>query len=485
MKKNKSQFYQLLISLICLFLIGITFSSCEAEKDVAKDNKIIVKKCSMKDFKLRSDIKLNEAANYLNRLQAESLQQNANSKLVYDENSGLFYDDEKGIYISKDGKESYTFPIIQSDSTVKIKNITFNKNTSNAYDVYIVNYDYTKEDLSNYTKEELNQREIKYQALLKNGVEYPVEAQSFVCIDITIVITWIEEHPNEPADLECTDIITSHECVFNSGGISSGNNGTGSENGSGSSQDNSITTTPIDDGLLVLPPTSKSPCRDLADLSKPNSGDMKPEINWLKTKLDETKEFGVEVEKSPNPNPDGTYNYPKTEKESDESNHVELSFGEYVIGAAHCHPSNITYAIPSFGDLKWLKDCVSHVPPFRQKDVFTMIVCKDAAGIINTYAIKITNLLAFTTKVNDIWNSPKYSGKSEKQKIEAILNKQAKKYKSTNNQTPLLEKTFLEEFSEFGIDILKATDDNLDNWETLKLDSSQPSGVKSVPCTNN
>ena len=84
-------------------------------------------------------------------------------------------------------------------------------------------------------------------------MEYPVETQSFVCIDITIVITWIEEHINEPADLECTEIITSHECVFNSGGISGGNNGTGSENGGGSS--NGSTTNPENQDSTILTAT--------------------------------------------------------------------------------------------------------------------------------------------------------------------------------------------------------------------------------------
>ena len=251
-------------------------------------------------------------------------------------------------------------------------------------------------------------------------------------------------------------------------------------NGGSSGNSNDIGEVSLDP---VLPTISKKPCKDLADLSKPNSGDIKPELDWLKTKLNETKEFGVEFEKKLNYN--GDIVYPKTEKESDESNHVELSYGGNVIGAAHSHPANITFAIPSYGDLKWLEILLSNTPPFRQKDVFTMIVCKDKAGTISTYAIKITSFSEFTAKINEIWDSSKYSGKSKEQKLDAINDLQKIECSKTNGQYDQLEKSFLEMYAGFGFDILKATDDNLDNWETLKLDNTQPSGVKSIPCTNN
>lgn len=488
---KKTKFYQLFISLLCLFLMGITFSSCEVEKDFAIDNKIIVKKCSMKDIKLSSDMKLNHAVNYLKSLQTKSLLENPNARFSYDEELGIYYDDEKGVYMSKDGKESYTFPVIQTEDTEKIKNIVFNKNSNNEYDIYITKYDFTKEDMANYTKEALAQREIKYQALLKNGVKYTIEAQWILCFYTEALIAIPIDNGELTGNFgyELTWVTISSACFSsvdtgNSGGASIGN-GNNNGNETNNSQGGTIITGAVVDNDAILPQLSEHPCKDMADLSKPNSGDIKPEIDWLKTKLDETKEFGVEVEKSPNPNSDGNYNYTKTEKESNENDHVELSFGGYVIGAAHSHPANLTYAIPSYGDLKWLEICISHVPSFRKQDVFTIIICKDAEGVVSTYAIKITNLLSFTTKINAIWNNSDYAGFSEKQKLDEIHKKQVKKYKNTNNQTNLLEKIFLEEFAGFGIDILKATNNNYDNWETLKLDSSQTSGVKSVTCSNN
>jgi hypothetical protein len=176
MKKAK-KIKLLLICLFNLLLIGNIFSGCESEKDFTKaieKNKLIVKHCSMKDVSLQSNLKLHKAIDKLKGLQTHLLesQLNASSKMVYDENSGLLYDDEKGIYVSKDGKESYNFPVIQADSNEKIENITFNKNNQNEYDVYLVKYDYTKEDLQIFSREELAQRDQEYFPLIKEGIVY-------------------------------------------------------------------------------------------------------------------------------------------------------------------------------------------------------------------------------------------------------------------------------------------------------------------------
>jgi hypothetical protein len=220
MKKNKAQFYKLQIGLLCMFLIGTTFISCEAEKDIiVSDGKMIVKQCSMKDANLQSNSKLKQAVNKLKSIQSSNnfhVKADVNSKLVYDEKLGLFYDDEKGIYVKKDGKESYNFPIIQTDDTEKIKNITFNKNAFNEYDIYLVKYDYTKEDTRNYSKEALAQREVKYQAILKNGVEYPIESQWYICVITTTTETWSEEH--EGFTYICVTVIVSTECESGGGG---------------------------------------------------------------------------------------------------------------------------------------------------------------------------------------------------------------------------------------------------------------------------
>ena len=238
MTKNNTQILRLLFSMFSLFLIGITFGSCQAEKDFKENSAkgFIIKRCSMKDVNLERNFKLNEAVNYVKRLQTKSLQENANARIVFDEKSGLYYDDEKGIYVSKDEKESYNFPIIQTDITEKVKNITFNKNANNEYDIYIVHYDFTKEDVKNYSKEALAEREIKYQALLKNGVEYPVEAQNIICVNAPTIQyeadgTYVTIDGND-YDVYCGFVTSTLECYYVGGG-GPPTNGTDPNNGNG------------------------------------------------------------------------------------------------------------------------------------------------------------------------------------------------------------------------------------------------------------
>lgn len=205
----------LLISIFSLLLIVNTFSSCEAEKDFTSNNKLVVKRCSMKDINLQGNTKLIEARSKLKNIQEKSLQRNLVSKLVYDENSGLLYDDEKGIYVSKDGKESYNFPVIQEDNE-KVINITFNKNKQNEYDVYLVKYDFTKEDVKNFSKEILAQRDQEYFSLLKDGIAYNEHARWMICVE-KITVTYVADgtYVTEDGldyDVYCPVITVSNEC---------------------------------------------------------------------------------------------------------------------------------------------------------------------------------------------------------------------------------------------------------------------------------
>jgi hypothetical protein len=178
MRKQRKQ-----ITIISLLFMVLLLMGCEAEKDVVQDDQMIVKRCSMNDFRLQSDEKLMKAVSKLNGFRPKRQQNGAMARMIYDEKTGLYYDDEKGIFVSKDGKESYTFPIFQVDPNEKIKNITFNKNESNGYDVYLVHYDFSKEEAEMYSKEVLSQRDVKYEVILKNDVAYSAERRWWICVD--------------------------------------------------------------------------------------------------------------------------------------------------------------------------------------------------------------------------------------------------------------------------------------------------------------
>lgn len=234
MRKNK-KLKLLLISFFSLLLIGNIFSSCESEKDFTKQTgkgKLVVKRCSMKDATLQSDLKLHHAVDKLKNLQTNLLlNASTSAKMIYEENSGLFYDDEKGIYVSKDGKESYTFPVIQIDSDEKVENITFNKNDNDEYDIYLVKYDFTKEDINNIPKEVLSQREVKLYTLVKDGIENSEEM--IMCYRVEVLV--FQEYPLDEGELtgnfgyEWEWVTLYQECIsyHGGGGIGGGSGGGG------------------------------------------------------------------------------------------------------------------------------------------------------------------------------------------------------------------------------------------------------------------
>lgn len=280
----------------------------------------------------------------------------------------------------------------------------------------------------------------------------------------------------------CTQCVTTTviflDCGGSGGGGSGGDNGDDGNYGGGGNADGNGEDFEFGP---ILPEVSAKPCKDLAAISKPDQADMVAHVVYLKAQLDQPVECAVEIEKRVHPTQDGAFLYPPTDKDGDSSTSVEISTGGSIIGAAHSHPVGV-YAIPSFGDLKWLLDCHQRVPNFRKKDVFTIIVCEDFAGVKSTYAIKISNLSDFMNKINTLWNDSELSQLGEKEKLKILNDRQGEECKKTNGQYGQLEKSFLQMYSGFGFDLLKATNNNLDNWVTLKLDSSAPTGVKSIPC---
>ncbi len=74
------------------------------------------------------------------------------------------------------------------------------------------------------------------------------------------------------------------------------------------------------------------------------------------------------------------------------------------------------------------------------------------------------------TEVNRELDSPKYAAfTNEEKKINKIHENQARKFVESNGQ---LEKSFLQQFGAFGIDIYKSDDENLINWNKLELESN-------------
>jgi hypothetical protein len=237
--------------------------------------------------------------------------------------------------------------------------------------------------------------------------------------------------------------------------------------------------TPNDEPVTNVEQDLPTPCLDLKNLIDYNfntTNSLKSSINWLEDKVNATvnnKEAGVEVKKMMNP--DETFRYEFTQVLSNEQFSVLLSIGSSYVGGLHSHPSD-GYAMFSFQDIRFLLNVYDEASSTRKGAVFNGLVCKDNAGNTNTYMLKIDNIDALRKQVDAVWNNSKYlKFQKEDLRIKAIHNNQARKYKNSNGN---LEKSFIEQFKDFGISLYKA-DAITNSFDKLTLNNSI---VTPTPC---
>jgi hypothetical protein len=142
---------------LCLILL---LSSCEKdlyENAISENHQIILKKISLRDSYLKSNLELFKCVDKLQNKKIDS-----QAKLISDNENGFYFDDQNGIYIENGKTKSYTFPIYRANSDDKIENLVFSLNKSGNYDAYTVKYDFSEEEFRYLTKQELKQKQVKY-----------------------------------------------------------------------------------------------------------------------------------------------------------------------------------------------------------------------------------------------------------------------------------------------------------------------------------
>jgi len=157
--------------------------------------------------------------------------------------------------------------------------------------------------------------------------------------------------------------------------------------------------------------------------------------------------------------------------------------GNFIIGSMHNH-SQDGEPIPSFGDLKWLRDCyVATERVERRPLIFSMVVCNNqTTHVTNIYALKINDFDALNTMVNSVWNNPKYARyATDEKKMKAIHKDEAKLYEANNYE---YQRVFLQKYgTTFGIDLFDGNT-SYTNWSKLSI--SNPTApnptVISTPC---
>jgi hypothetical protein len=196
MKNN----FKLLTKLFSLILMLSLFG---CEKDLYDDALTPKKELSVKHVSLK-DLSRTENTDLFKKVDQVNLKRkNALGKIVYDSINHFYFDDENGKIIeTADGYKSYTFPIIREVNDGKIENLLFSKNQNGSYDTYTVKYDFTEEELKNFSQEQIDQQAVTYQRF----------GDDIVCIDS---MSWVS-YPIDNGDLTGNFGYTGHWVVTSS-----------------------------------------------------------------------------------------------------------------------------------------------------------------------------------------------------------------------------------------------------------------------------
>jgi hypothetical protein len=455
-----------------------------------------------------------------------------------EENTNYVINVDEIIEIIKDGKTTLTFSLSRNIEYTMVENLVVLIDENGNVSGKIIEYNLTEEDKINI---ELNNpilldNKVEYKSftnfeILENYMLAPNGMSTSDCIDIRIIgndvcpsghhnleqmtggeCFYVNNGTYTPSAEVIIQVIVNADCFTETGGDTTvvptvdgstpyswyptgGNNGMtygGYPILIGSNGEIIEPVNPIDPAESLdpnfnfptqplLPPNREiEPCDLLNLLINPSQGNLKQDIDWLKSKAGLLLEYGVEVERRANFDGNG-YSYPTNRVESVNQYNVSLDIAGSIIGGMHCHPKD-SYNIPSFGDVKWLFDCFDRASSTRKPYVFSVIVVKNNNGTFNVYSLFVNDINKLTTEINSVWNDdPKYQSYNDVDKLKAIHNDQIKKFKSSNGN---LEKSFLEQFGNYGIDFYKANNENLTSWSKVQLNSSTPnqSNVEYQPC---
>lgn len=235
-----------------LLFTALIFISCERDlydEAIQKDKNILVKNISLSELSRKDNAKLFSSVD-----EVRNKKKNIQGKIVYDSINDIYFDDQSGKYIEReDGYKSYTFPILKYGSgDKKIENIVFSLNEIGEYDVFKAKYDFTKEEMENLTKQEMESQNVIYTGISQGKLG------QIVCINTVKWISYPIDEGNNEGNFGYTGewVATSYHCynmADNTGGFAGGGGDTdgpidapsNSGTSGGQSGGGSISTTPI------------------------------------------------------------------------------------------------------------------------------------------------------------------------------------------------------------------------------------------------
>ena len=465
----------------------------------AHENGIIINRISGQELKAKVPLVFKKV---------QSLNQTKNTDALA---RGVMIDEEyevetdEVIEISKDGITHYTFSISRTVPTDLVENLVISVDADGILSGKIVTYDLTEEEkqavaLKNYVAltDKMNVKEVENinnvaNQLMRTGLdcltfitvggpECPSPEHHNMATMLNGGCSLVNGGSFTPSMDTMVQIIADDGCLGDSGGGIVGNptdpgtnpTNPGTGGGGGTTNPNPVITTP----LLELR-KNMIPCGQLKSFGDPAKMNLKPTIDALKDNVNNNqnnnKEYGFTVKKTYNDD-DAVYT-PSEIKEGVEGA-VEMKYTSFTIGDFHTHTKKGD-AMFSYRDVRELTDYITGTENSRKSEIFVGLVCKDKNGATNVYVLKINDATKLVNAMNAIWDNADYANLNEKERYDAIHEKQANKYRESKGK---LEKSFLEQFSNSGISLFKATDDTMTKWSELELDNTTDSGVKPVPC---
>jgi hypothetical protein len=227
---------------------------------------------------------------------------------------------------------------------------------------------------------------------------------------------------------------------------------------------------------------NKKPCENLSNMANPSGQNIVPSINFLVQKVVNNTpiEWGVDFNKTGPTSlltQDSQFSYNNNQVQG-LSDSVNMTYGPNYAGAAHCHTNN-GVGLFSFADVRNLSLAFNAANYNIKKDVTSILVVPNPVSPLSpkVYAIKVDNYTALANAIDAELNDPRYADPNVNIAIRRIHADMAKTMQGSN-----FEKSFLEKYSNFGISLYKATNNNFDDWSKLKVNPTSLGGIEIVPC---
>lgn len=135
------------ISLVLIIFLTLFLSSCQVEENIVVNET----KSSSYNIKSISEREIETNFKIVERLKKFTSQKNTlTGKNIAFNDLGIIIQTDNANYIENGNYHSYTFSTLQTD-TENIKNVLFSLNEKGEYDAYVVEYQYNKLELVNFT----------------------------------------------------------------------------------------------------------------------------------------------------------------------------------------------------------------------------------------------------------------------------------------------------------------------------------------------